>query len=418
MNNIKNLSLLSLINVPSTRTINSLYALSEKSHIAAIIFIIITTLILYNNLGYSIFIWALSSISIFLYRLYKSYQFKHYPQKYTQTQWYVHFVITSLLSASILSILGSYFLSTMNDTNQIFVIVALLGFSAGASISLSSEFKIAISYISIIMLPLIITFMMQNNPLHIILPVMLILFYFSQIMLILKNYTQDEQIRELVDLNEELLNENKQFIADMVHQIRTPLSTIMFNTSLMEMKSGTHSSNNIKQINSAINMLNNAFEDLSYIISNDTIEYKPIQIDFSAFVEKRIDFFRVTIQHHYKKINIHISPNISIFMNDTELERLIDNNITNAIKHSKEYSLIEVFLSKTHTQIILKFTSQGKKIQNITKIFDKNYTEINSEKRSLGLGLYMVKNICIKNNIIYLAESYKDLNTFTYIFHI
>lgn len=52
-------------------------------------------------------------------------------------------------------------------------------------------------------------------------------------------------------------------------------------TSLIEMKSDAKSKPNITQINSAISMLDNAYEDLAYIISNDTIEYKPQTIDIS-----------------------------------------------------------------------------------------------------------------------------------------
>ena len=49
-------------------------------------------------------------------------------------------------------------------------------------------------------------------------------------------------------------------------------------------------------------------------------------------------------------------------------------------------------------------------------IFDKNYTERFGAKRSLGLGLNMVKTICEKNDIGYSVHSEKNVNTFTYIF--
>lgn len=49
-------------------------------------------------------------------------------------------------------------------------------------------------------------------------------------------------------------------------------------------------------------------------------------------------------------------------------------------------------------------------------IFDKNYTENHNSKRSLGLGLHMVKNICEKNAITYSANAKEDINTFTYVF--
>jgi K+-sensing histidine kinase KdpD len=107
-----------------------------------------------------------------------------------------------------------------------------------------------------------------------------------------------------------------------------------------------------------------------------------------------------------------------VIMNDTELERLIDNNLSNAIKHSNDKSEIKVILEKNNAEIILKFISQGQKIYDASKIFHKGYTETYGAKRSLGLGLNMVRIICEKNNIIYSANSEEGINTFTYIFKV
>ena len=104
-------------------------------------------------------------------------------------------------------------------------------------------------------------------------------------------------------------------------------------------------------------------------------------------------------------------------MNDTELERLIDNNLSNAIKHSYDKSEIEIVLEKNHSEIILQFISKGKGIRDIAKIFDKNYTESYHAKRNLGLGLNMVKSICEKSHINYSVHSKDETNIFTYIFN-
>ncbi|MFC2073531.1 histidine kinase dimerization/phospho-acceptor domain-containing protein, partial [Campylobacterota bacterium] len=237
-----------------------------------------------------------------------------------------------------------------------------------------------------------------------------------------KEYMNQKELKSLhitlqkqIENNQQLLDENRQFIADMVHQIRTPLSVIMTNTSLIEMKSELQISSYITQINSAINMLSNSYEDLSYIISNDTIEYKPIELDFTDFINERIDFFEVIAQANEKTISTNIANDVRVTMNDTELERLIDNNLSNAIKHSNDKSEIEIVLEKNSSEIVLKFISKGENIRDVTKLFDKNYTESYGAKRSLGLGLNMVKTICEKNSIDYSAHSEKGINTFTYI---
>jgi signal transduction histidine kinase len=226
----------------------------------------------------------------------------------------------------------------------------------------------------------------------------------------------NEKLQEQVINNQILLDENKQFIGDMVHQVRTPLSVIMTNASLIEMKTKEQVSSYTAQINSAINMLSNSYEDLSYIISNDIIEYKPIDINFTDFIKERANFFEVIAQANDKAISSSIANDVKITMNDTELERLIDNNLSNAIKHSSDKSEIEIVLEKSHSGVILKFITKGETISDVSKLFDKNYTESYTAKRSLGLGLNMVKTICEKNSIGYSAHSEEGINTFTYIF--
>ncbi|HEY9129369.1 MAG TPA: HAMP domain-containing sensor histidine kinase [Sulfurovum sp.] len=226
------------------------------------------------------------------------------------------------------------------------------------------------------------------------------------------------KLQEQIENNKLLLNENKQFIADLVHQIRTPLSVIMTNSSLIEMKTDQQVSSYTQQINSAINMLSNSYEDLAYIITHDTIQYKPKEIDLTRFLHERIDFFEVIANANGKTISTDIADDLKIVMNDTELERIIDNNLSNAIKHSNDKSEIKIILEKINSDIILQFISSGENIKNVDRLFDKNYSEVNTAKRSLGLGLHMVKNICDKNKIFYSVRSEEHTNVFTYIFKV
>ncbi|MEA2047606.1 MAG: PAS domain-containing sensor histidine kinase [Campylobacterota bacterium] len=525
----------------------TLYMLSEKSLLTAIIFTTLISMFLYTELSYPILWWSGVLITLLLVRLYDAYIYRKSPQKYSTQTWYKKFIISAFLTGFMVSSLGFIWIHYLNNFHQLFILTALIGLTAGASVSLSSDFRIAIVYVSIIILPLIISMSMMTLPLSFILPILLTLFYLSQILMIYNSYTQEAKIRELqiqqsllndlfseaplgmfsyddtltilnankqlhtifkhenqsiigknlnslpdkklvnifknvllqgpqaqldhcitndgsefwlkstgfpfknnhnkvlggigiiedktkehkdkeellslhlslksqVEQNQFLLQENKQFIADMVHQIRTPLTVIMTNTYLIEMQSESQVSNYITQINSAINMLSNAYEDLSYIISNDTIEYKPIEINLTHFLNERINFFNVIAQANSKNITTNIANNIDIIMNDTELERLIDNNISNAIKHSSDKSEIKIILEKASSEIDLKFISEGKSISNVSMIFDKNYTEAHSAKRSLGLGLSMVKTICEKNSISYHVQSQEGINSFTYTF--
>ena len=112
-----------------------------------------------------------------------------------------------------------------------------------------------------------------------------------------------------------------------------------------------------------------------------------------------------------------IEDEIYVNMNEIELERIIDNNLSNAIKYGFKDKTIDVFLIKNKNEAILEFRTFSNKIKNRDMIFSKNYRE-DDAKRGLGLGLYMVSNICIKYDIKYEILYENEQNIFKYIFKI
>ena len=227
-----------------------------------------------------------------------------------------------------------------------------------------------------------------------------------------------ESLNNEIEKNKKLLEENKRFIADTVHQIRTPLANIMMNSDIIKMV--TDDKNcfpYIDQINASINMLTNSYEDLSYLISHDNIEYKAVSLNISSILEDRIEFFSTIAEVSNKKLVKQIEANFIFSINQIELERLIDNNISNAIKYSIQNSEITIRLFKKDEKFIMEFCSYGEKIKNKNRLFEKNYRE-NESKRGLGLGLHMVKIICEKYNIEYEVNYENNQNIFRYIFGI
>ncbi len=548
MNNKQILNKVKQLRPTDNASVSTLYTLSIKSLSTAIIFTTLVTIFLYSELQYSILIWGGTLVSFLGFRIYQAYLFKTKLHIYSIEIWHKKFMIFAVVTGLMVSSLSFVFMPYLDEYHQLFVLASLLGLSGGATTSLASDFRIAIVYISLILIPLIISLLLINTSTSIMLAILMILFFISQIGMIFNNDVEHRKVKELkeqkdllhnlfleaplgifsydtslqildankhlhsmfghedktiigmnintfdnekvfeifnntftkgpqsytgsytslngndfwlevrgfslrnsnndiiggigiiddktqenthkkqleslhetlkiqVKENQSLLKENKLFITDMVHQIRTPLSVIMINSSLIEMETEDQVSSYVAQINSAINMLSNAYEDLNYIISSDTIEYKAIEINFTEFLHERVDFFKVIAQANDKSIHTNILDDVNVTMNDTELERLIDNNISNAIKHGNDKSEIEIVLEKNNSEIILKFISKGKAIKEIDKIFDKNYTESHHAKRNLGLGLNMVKSICEKNDIKYSVQSKDETNIFTYVFN-
>ena len=227
----------------------------------------------------------------------------------------------------------------------------------------------------------------------------------------------DNLNKEIV-LNETLLKDNKQFIANTVHQIRTPLSNIMMNAEMVKKHQKDDTlSDFMDQIDASVNMLSNSYEDLAYITTYNSLKYRPTRVNASNMLHNRIKFFSTISKVNFKEITAEIQNEIWININSMELERIIDNNISNGIKYATPKLPITIDLTKNSddNSATLKFKTFGKPIRDITKVFEENYRE-NDAKRGLGLGLNMVKGICEKYGIVYSTTHKDEQNIFTYIF--
>ena len=242
-----------------------------------------------------------------------------------------------------------------------------------------------------------------------------ILKYDNELSKIAKKYNiLYDNFKNEIDINISLLEENKRFIADTVHQIRTPLTNIMMNGELIKKFNNNNSLNIfLEQIDASINMLSNSYEDLSYLITSNSLEYKEKEIDFKEAIKDRIKFFKTMSKVNFKPIKDNLQSDILININDIELERLIDNNISNAIKYGFIEKDINVILKKIGKITILEFRSYGNEIRNKQLVFKKNYRE-DDGKRGLGLGLFMVCNICKKYEIEYEVLYENNQNIFRY----
>lgn len=243
------------------------------------------------------------------------------------------------------------------------------------------------------------------------------LFFLLIIYLFTKKYLNSQLILEKeIKVKESILEENREFIILMIAHMRTPLSVIMNNFIFLEKTLSLKLQKYLTQTNSAIKMLKKSYDDLEYLSTNDQVIYQSDSVNLSSVIQERIDFFSSIVEVQHRKLKYTFEENVYIQINHIELERLIDNNLSNAIKYSQKDSTIHVKLYKVKDLFCLSFASKAEAISDTKKIFTQNYQENNDAKRSLGLGLHMVKSICIKYNIFYEVKYEEEMNVFKYYF--
>jgi two-component system, OmpR family, sensor kinase len=203
-----------------------------------------------------------------------------------------------------------------------------------------------------------------------------------------------------------------EFLKDAMHELKTPIGVARINVDMLQLR--LKNDKNILRIKSALKNMTVIYEDLEYYMQQNTVKDEKRDIDFSLFLVKRVEFFNDLAISKNIILNKNIEDSIMINFNEIELYRIIDNNISNAIKYSKDSSCIEISLEKEEQKIKFSVKDEGIGIKDTSKIFERYYRG-DKITGGFGIGLSIVKNICLKNKIEIKVESQINKGT-TFIY--
>lgn len=221
------------------------------------------------------------------------------------------------------------------------------------------------------------------------------------------------ELKQSVELSNRLLKDQDRFINNAIHEINTPLSIILLNTEMYHLKYEKNSY--FCKIQVAVKVLESINEDLNYIAKKDRANYPRAKLDMSEILRGRVEYFLDIARQNELSFKVEIEDEKYIFFNEIELIRILDNNLSNAIKYAYEKS--EIFISLISKDDIIKFVVENKsdKIKSVEKIFSRFYRE-NEATGGFGLGLNIVREICNKNGVKINVSSKDSCTKFEYEF--
>ena len=222
-----------------------------------------------------------------------------------------------------------------------------------------------------------------------------------------------QELKRSVDFTQELLEKQDRFLKNAIHEINTPLSIILMNIDLYNLKYEKNSY--LLKIEAAVKVLDNIYEDLAYVVKKDRVVYEKAMIDFSKFVTERVDYFEDVAEGNKLHISTDIAPNLFILFNETELQRICDNNLSNAIKYSYEKQPLHVKLYEHENEVVFEVENCGETIKAPDQLFNRYYRE-DEARGGFGLGLNIVKEICDANDVAITVLSEASKTLFRYRF--
>ena len=194
----------------------------------------------------------------------------------------------------------------------------------------------------------------------------------------------------------------KRFISNASHELKTPLAIISANTDVLEQDSDNQWINNIK---SQTARMSNLVEDMLSLAKMDegTTKLKMEKFNLSDEIFNASLPFEVLAFEKGKKLLINVEPNIIYNGNKACVNQLVNILLDNAVKHSDRNGEILIELKKEKNKnFVLTVFNTGSEVpdQQSNKVFERFYRADSSRSRETGgsgLGMSIAKSVADLN---------------------
>ncbi len=210
----------------------------------------------------------------------------------------------------------------------------------------------------------------------------------------------------------QIYEQQQQFYADITHEVRNPLHTIMGSLEMLELEelSAERKERYIQNAKNQIDRLNRLFKDLKTLQRYDS-DPKFVQtelFDISEVIQHVQDWYREQVSK--KGVTLRIdSKSQRVFGDPDKIEQVLDNLISNAVKYSQA-TVIEVKTTPVDDQLLVEVSDDGIGIpsEHLPRLFDRFYRTDKARSRDkggTGLGLAVVKSILKRHDSEIMVDS-------------
>ncbi len=195
----------------------------------------------------------------------------------------------------------------------------------------------------------------------------------------------------------------ERFFGNISHEIRTPLSLILLATADVEKRTGpgldARSREGLASVSDSARKLVRLVDELLLLAAaqEDQLGTKPEPTDLSTLCTRLADSWRLAAESHQQTLNATIPPLLVANVDPVQIERVITNLVSNAIKYNSAGGDVLLDVSDLESGIRISVFDTGPGIDEelsnrLFGRFERSAGEA-SRKQGTGLGLNLSKQI-------------------------
>lgn len=211
-------------------------------------------------------------------------------------------------------------------------------------------------------------------------------------------------VRDLEDLN----THKESVLAILSHDLRSPLGAIIETTNYLKDYYNEMKPDEVKEM---LGILRKASTDelnmLDYLVEWARIKYAsdvfaPTKIKLTDYIDKVFESLKETASINTINLHHEIEENTSVFADGKMLISIIQNIVSNAIRHTEKGGTITVSAKSKNDKIIVQVKDSGVGMSKeiMERLFTpqmKTLSETRKKNKGAGIGLLLVKGFLEKN---------------------
>lgn len=219
---------------------------------------------------------------------------------------------------------------------------------------------------------------------------------------------------------EQAWKQQKQFVADASHELKTPLAVIMTNAELLQ--NPQYSQTETRQFSSGILSMSRQMRGLVEGLlelaraDNETLSIQMEQLDLSAVAEACVLLFEPVYFENGLQLESDLEESCRIRGSESHIRQVLEILLDNGVKYASQGSCARLCLKKQGGRCLLSMATAGDPIspEDLKKIFDRFYRidKARAMNQSYGLGLSIAQSIVRSHGGKIWAESEQGINTF------